>query len=113
MAGTLRQLISPETSLDRAAAVERVMAATQHLDPASQAAAIRSLGPPDQGTTNVLWLVVVAGLVLVVLAAVGGLIAWSGNGSAQTDKLVTVITTALAGLVGLFVPSPVGSGKAL
>ena len=52
----------------------------------------------------------ITGQVLVALAAVAGLIAWTGNGAAQTDKLVTVTTTALAGLVGLFVPSPV-AGK--
>ncbi len=86
------------------------MNATQHLGPDAQAAALESLGPPDQRTTNALWFIVVTGLVLVALAAVAGLIAWTGNGAAQTDKLVTVITTALAGLVGLFVPSPV-SGK--
>ena len=111
MNGSVRRFLATEAPGDRAAAVERVMAATQHLSPEAQEQAVKSLGPPDQGTTNVLWLVVVAGLVLVILAAVGGLIAWSGNGQAQTDKLVTVITTALAGLVGLFVPSPVQSGS--
>ena len=109
MAGTFKTMFAPETTADRAAAVERVMTATQHLTPEAQATALKSLGPPDQGTTNILWLVVVLGLVLVVLAAVGGLIAWSGTANAQTDKLVTVITTALAGLVGLFVPSPVAN----
>jgi hypothetical protein len=112
MPQTFRKMMIPDSSADRAAAVERVMHATQHLDPEAQATALESLGSPDQGTTNILWLIVICGLVLVVLAGVGGLIAWSGNGAAQTDKLVTVITTALAGLVGLFVPSPVsGKGK--
>jgi uncharacterized membrane protein YcjF (UPF0283 family) len=110
MPDPFKKLLNPETSADRAAAVERVMAATEHLGPEAQEKALASLGPPDQRTTNTLWVIVVAGLVLVSLAAVGGLIAWTGNGTAQTDKLVTVITTALAGLVGLFVPSPV-SGK--
>ncbi len=73
---------------------------------------IRPVASAVEGTTIVLWLIVICGLVLVALAGVGGLIAWSGNGAAQTDKLVTVITTALAGIVGLFVPSPVsGKGK--
>ena len=107
----MRRFLATDSPGERAAAVERVMAATQHLSPEAQEQAVKSLGPPDQGTTNVLWLVVVVGLVLVILAAVAGLIAWAGNGNAQTDKLVTVITTALAGLVGLFVPSPVQSGK--
>jgi uncharacterized membrane protein len=104
------RFLTSESSSDRAAAVERVVAATKHLSPQAQEDAVRSLGPPDQSTTNLLWTVVVGGLVVVVLAAVIGLIAWSGNAHAQTDKLLTVITTALAGLVGLFVPSPV-SGR--
>jgi hypothetical protein len=68
------------------------------------------LGKPTQNTTDKLWMMLVAGLVTVLVGSVIGLIAWAGHSNAQTDKLVTVISAVLAGLLGLFVASPPQSG---
>ncbi len=99
-----------ESFAARAEAVQRVASATSGSDPIVQKAAFEALGRPTQGTTDWLWLMLVGGLVSVLIVAVVGLLVWAGRTGAQTDKLVTVISAVLAGLLGLFVTSPPQSG---
>jgi hypothetical protein len=55
-----------------------------------------------------LWRILVGGLVLILVISLGGLILTVADGNEQTspDVLVTVFTSVLTGLVGLFVRSP-------
>src|SRR5438874_12524991 len=99
-----------ETSAERASAVAQVAAATADEDTTVQKAAMDVLRPPTQPTIDKLWLILVGGLVGALLASVIGLIVWVGHTNAQTDKIITVFSAVLAGLVGLFVTSPLESG---
>jgi hypothetical protein len=60
---------------------------------------------PDQATANILWKWLVMGLVTTVgLAGIGVIVTVAiGHGN---DTILTVFSTALAALVGLFVKSP-------
>lgn len=80
------------------------LARTEELPPQERAEAVvrAAVGAADQPTTNVLWLLVVAGLVGVVLISVLGIVLDEGDG----DTVLTIFTTTLAGLLGLFAPSP-------
>ena len=66
-------------------------------------------GPPTQDV-GVLWRILVGGLVGVLILALGGIIWTVGDGKETTspDVIVTVFTSALTGLIGLFV-KPSGS----
>ena len=52
-----------------------------------------------------MWIILVSGLVLLLLLALLGLTHVIGSGVSD-DKVVTLFTTVLAGLLGLFVKSP-------
>ena len=65
----------------------------------------RSVGQPSGAEVNRLWTILVAGLVAVTLIALIGVIYAVGAGKSP-DVLVTVFTSALTGLIGLFVRSP-------
>lgn len=98
-----------ETSAQRAASVKEVVAATANEDPAVKAAALEAITPPIQPpsrtTTDVVWLILVSGLVLLLILALLALAHVIGSGVSD-DKVVTIFTTVLAGLLGLFVKSP-------
>jgi hypothetical protein len=67
--------------------------------------------PQDVGF---LWRTLVMGLVAAVLISLGGIIFTVADANADTspDVIVTVFTSALTGLIGLFVQSPTGqTGK--
>jgi uncharacterized circularly permuted ATP-grasp superfamily protein len=54
---------------------------------------------------SAVWVILVSGLVAAVLLAVLSLAHVIGSG-VEDDKMLTVLTTALAGLLGLFVSPP-------
>ena len=60
---------------------------------------------PDQATANVLWKSLVIGLVVLTGLAGIGVIVTVATGRTN-DAILTVFTTTLAALVGLFVKSP-------
>jgi hypothetical protein len=71
------------------------------------AAASSTLGAPSNTTTNVLWTILVSVLGLVTLgSAISILIYALENKASPPDILITVFTTTLSGLIGLFVKQP-------
>jgi hypothetical protein len=96
-----------ETSAERASAIQTTAASVQGLDSQAQVAALSAvIQPPNKRVAGVLWILLVGGLVLLLTAALGGLIVMLLEGK-STDVLLTVFTTGLAGLIGLFAPSPI------
>jgi hypothetical protein len=94
-----------------AANVQAVLAATQGEDPQVRAAAAggaASIPSPDGAAAGWLWKALVLGLVVILVIVVGGVIwtAVDGNDKTVPDVLVTIFTSALTGLIGLFVRSP-------
>jgi cation transporter-like permease len=76
---------------------------------AAATAAIPTPPPPVVGT---LWMILIAGLVLAVLGSLVGVV-WvvvDGKEATDPDVIVTIFTTTLAGLLGLFVKSPTSGG---
>ena len=94
--------------------VQGAMHATATADPAVQAAAVGAAvtaslpSPPLPADVGFLWKALVVGLLAVLLVAAGGIIytVADGNTSTTPDVLVTIFTSVLTGLVGLFVQSP-------
>lgn len=72
------------------------------------AAASAAVPAPTGPEVNTLWKILVTGLAIVLVGALGGIIWVVADGSDATspDVLVTVFSSALAGLIGLFVRSP-------
>jgi hypothetical protein len=56
---------------------------------------------PSQGTANTIWIILITGLLILIGGALAGLIF-----ADKDDPLLTVVTTLAAGLLGLFVKSP-------
>lgn len=78
---------------------------------ATAAAAAAAVGPPVGKTVGVLWTILVGGLVAAVLGALVGII-WTvldDKDGTSPDVIVTVFSSALAALIGLFVKSPTSS----
>jgi hypothetical protein len=97
-----------ESSERQVALVKDVAAATSNLDPAAQAAAMTAvISPPGVETTKTLWIILVGGLVGILLVALIGLIYLLADDIDGTDVILTVFSSALAGLLGLFSRSPV------
>jgi hypothetical protein len=83
-----------------------VAAAAQGLDPAAQATLIQAVIPPPTGAAiNRLWMTLLLGLLMALLVALGGLLYLLIDGKAA-DVAVTVFSSVLTGLLGLFAPSP-------
>jgi hypothetical protein len=98
-----------ETTAERAISVERTLGATASDPPEVRKAALEAIvSPPGPGATDVVWVVLVIGLVGLLVLAILGLTHVIGNHVAD-DKVITVFTSSLAGLLGLFVKSPVTS----
>lgn len=69
------------------------------------ATATASIPPPEGPVVGTLWQVLVWGLVLVLLGALAGIIWIVVDGDTETapNVVVTVFSSALTGLIGLFV----------
>lgn len=91
----------------RGEAVNSVLGSDQ--SEALKSQALAALGQPTPQGTNVVWYIIVGGLVLVLVIAALALTHWFGD-KASDDKMVTIITTIVAGLLGLVAPSPVAGG---
>jgi hypothetical protein len=103
-----------ESSAHRALAIRTVLDAAENRPDAVQTAAVAALGPPPiQGAPPlaqvISWPILVGGLVALLLLAVLGLAHVIGSG-VDDDKMITIITTVFAGLLGLFAPSPLSTG---
>jgi hypothetical protein len=100
-----RMADSPATQ--RAEAVTAAAAGIKHLDTAAQVAAVTAvIGPPGEQASMRLWTIVVSGLLVLLVIALGGLIYLVADGISGSDVVLTVFTSALTGLLGLFAPSP-------
>ncbi len=101
----------PETAAQRAEAVTTVTQAAHGLDPAAQLAAVTAvIVPPDAKTTNTLWIILISGLVGLLVIALGGLIYLIADDIDGSDVVLTVFSSVLTGLIGLFSTSPVKAG---
>jgi hypothetical protein len=72
---------------------------------AASAAAAAAIPPPPLTDVGALWKMLVGGLLVILLAARIGII-WAVVDKRTTDVLVTVFTSSLTALIGLFVKSP-------
>ena len=75
---------------------------------AAAAAGVGSLSPPPAHEVGALWKILVTALSVVLVIALAGII-WTvvdGDEATSPDVLVTVFTSALTGLLGLFIKSP-------
>ena len=91
--------------------VSKVAQAVQGLDPSAQVAAMSGVvGSPDAATRKIIWIIIIGGLVAVLVLALVGLIYLFKEELDGADTILTVFTTVLAGLLGLFANSPVKSG---
>lgn len=93
-------------------AVDRALAATEGQPTEVRAAAVAAaIPPPEAADVGVLWKTLITGLVLVLIGALVGVLIAVLDGSADTspDVVVTLFTSVLTGLIGLFVRSPVQS----
>jgi cation transporter-like permease len=72
------------------------------------AAVAAAVPAPPESSVSLLWTILVAGLVVAVLGSLVGVIVVVADGKDTTDPnvIVTIFTTTLAGLIGLFVKSP-------
>jgi hypothetical protein len=67
---------------------------------------------PSTGTANILWGIVVSVLGLVTLGSAISIIVYAlENKASPPDSLITIFTTALSGLIGLYVKPPSGAGQ--
>lgn len=74
-----------------------------------------SIPPPDQTTSNKVWLIIIWAFVSVMVGAVVTLCVSvfiaPVKDATKPDTILTVFTTVTAFLAGLFAPSPVSSKK--
>lgn len=71
------------------------------------AATSGAISAPSSSTTNVLWTILVSVLSLVVLGSAISIVFYATeNKASPPDILITVFTTTLSGLIGLFVRPP-------
>jgi hypothetical protein len=91
--------------------VQQVLAATKGESDNVKQAALTAVGaqipPPTWQAANILWVILVTGLAIVLVLSALALMHVIGTGITE-DKIVTVFSTVLAGLLGLFAKSPTG-----
>ena len=96
---------------ERAAAVTSVLSATDGKTPEVIKQALELLPKPSTVAVDYLWKLLVFGLLVILIIALAGVIALISDGNDKTDPAIalTIFTTTLAGLLGLFAPSPTES----
>jgi hypothetical protein len=87
--------------------VQRLLQATAGEDPAVRAALLRAIMARDT-TTDSLWRLVVAGLLLLATIALGGLLYLLARGNPNTppELALTAFMGLLSGLMGLLIGAP-------
>jgi HEAT repeats len=105
----LEALQEPERQ--RATAVQEALEATKSQDTAVKIAAVEAIGAPGTSTTDLIWVIVVVGLLIILGGALWGTIdlLTDNRATKSPDKLITIFTTVFAGLIGLFAPSPLAN----
>ncbi|HEY2334628.1 MAG TPA: hypothetical protein VGH58_06450 [Solirubrobacterales bacterium] len=94
------------TTSEQAAALSQMAPAVKELHPDAQVKAVEGLiGKPDSATTNLLWTILVPGLVVLVGVSIVAVVVLLLDGK-SADQAVTAFSALLAGLLGLFTPSP-------
>lgn len=100
------------TEQKRARAITEVLKDNAAEPPAVKEAAINAVvGGPSQGATDEIWKLLIFGLLLLLVVALGGMLVIIVGSGAPHDAALTVFTTTLAGLIGLFAPSPTRGGS--
>jgi hypothetical protein len=100
--------MSPPDAADQVKLAQELSAALAPLDPAARQAVVKALVPPPSGpVVNQLWLILIGGLSVALLVAIVGAIVLVIDGK-TADAAVTAFSSLLAGLLGLFAPSPTG-----
>jgi hypothetical protein len=96
----------------RATAVSDALTGMGDQPEAVKIAAVQAVGAPGRRATDVIWLVVVAGLVGLLFYSLSGIIdlLLDSSSTKSPDKLITIFTSTLTGLIGLFAPSPLQRG---
>lgn len=98
-----------ESSSERAASIERVIqTVSSESDDVKKAALVQlspPVPPPTSRAADVIWVILVSGLVVILVLAILGLTHVIGHGVTD-DKVITIFTTSLAGLLGLFIEGP-------
>jgi hypothetical protein len=90
------------------AALEATTNARPEVQVAAVQAAAAAIPPPVGADIGWLWKALVSGLIAVLIFALGGII-WTvvdGKDSTSPDVLLTVFSSVLTGLIGLFVKAP-------
>jgi hypothetical protein len=93
---------------ERAAAVASVIQATESQPAEVTKQALELLPKPSVVAVDYLWKLLIFGLLVILIIALTGVIVLIADGKDKTDPAIalTVFTTTLAGLLGLFAPSP-------
>lgn len=83
-----------------------------NLSPEDRQFAMSGMAPADPGTTNWIWRLVVAGVVIVLVGTAGFLCLafWAdtaANARVSAETILSLFTGAIGFLAGLFAPSPV------
>ncbi len=103
-----------ETSAERAASVKQVIAATSGETSAVKQAALNAVAgeipPPTRTAADIAWIILVGALSVILVLSLLGLTHVLGRG-VNDDKVITIFTACLAGLLGLFTKPPGGSSN--
>jgi hypothetical protein len=91
------------------AELESVLAQAKALPVGQQQLLRASLPPPTAGGLNRVWYLLIAGLLLIALVALGGAM-WLTFKGKTADASWAVVTAVVGGLVGLLAPSPTQTG---
>jgi hypothetical protein len=104
--------IAAKPAAQQAAAIQEAINALPDDQKNMVAAAMGVRVPdPDQGTSNIVWLIIIGAFALVMVGSVyvlgrGYFVAPVTNGT-KPETILTIFTTTTAFLAGLFAPSPV------
>ena len=99
-----------EAATQRAEAIRAALGAAPEAPAALQDEIVRGvIGEPDQRTRSVLWILLVAGLLALLGVTLWGIVdtITDNKNTTSPDKLITIFTAVLTGLIGLFAPSPI------
>jgi len=92
---------------ENARAIHQMAPSIKELDPKAQVAAVEvAIGPPNEKTTDLLWTILVPGLIVLTGLTIVAIVILLLDGK-SADQAVTAFSALLAGMLGLFTKSPV------